>query len=196
MEYSAPKPHSNCFDSLSILLLSFLSSPLPHPSPSLRPADGSSFVHQHPGNNIKGLPGGKAEWPKNKTKPINRKKSQRGDIHNRTSENRVWRNNGGGMNRTRERERVWRNNQGGMNRRNEREREREREREEILAVAHPVTGSLTVISNTFIIITEHTKVKGHPQVNDNNKHNDQTHILLCVHCHYSDCFVGDHQSSL
>lgn len=80
MESSAPKPHSNCFDSLFILT--------PHPTPpSLSPADGGSFVHQHPGNNIKGLLGINAECLKNKTNPRNKEvPEEMGNIHDRTSE--------------------------------------------------------------------------------------------------------------
>lgn len=74
MESSASKPHSSYFDSL------FTPSTLLTPTtPSLNPADGGSFVHRHPGNNIKGPLGVNAEWLKNKTKLKNKEVSPRGD---------------------------------------------------------------------------------------------------------------------
>lgn len=49
-----------------------LYSPPTPTTPSLNPADGGSFVRQHPGNNIKGLLGVNAECLKNKTKLKNK----------------------------------------------------------------------------------------------------------------------------
>lgn len=68
-------------------LLWFFICPQPPTTPSLNPADGSSFVHQHPGNNIKGLLGVNAECLKNKTKLKNKEVPEgMGDIHSNTPE--------------------------------------------------------------------------------------------------------------
>lgn len=65
-ESSAFKPHCCYFDSLFTPTTPPLK--LPPTNTSLGPADGGSFVRQHPGNNIKGPLGVNAEWPKNKNK--------------------------------------------------------------------------------------------------------------------------------
>lgn len=81
MESSASKPHSSYFDSLCIPFS------LPPTTPSLSPADGGSFVHQHPGNNIKGLLGVNADCLKNNTKLKNKELPEgMGDIQNSTPE--------------------------------------------------------------------------------------------------------------
>lgn len=77
MESSASKAHSSYFDSL------FTSTPT---TPSANPADGGSFVHEHPGNNFKGCNAGcKCGVAKNKTKLKNREAPEgTGDIHSST----------------------------------------------------------------------------------------------------------------
>lgn len=75
---------------VTLILYSSLSPFLPlltPATPSLSLADGGSFVHQHPGNNIKGLLGVNAECLKNKTKLKNKEVPEgMGDIHNSTPE--------------------------------------------------------------------------------------------------------------
>lgn len=77
MESSASKAHSSYFDSL------FTPTPT---TPSSNPADGGSFVHEHPGNNFKGCNAGcKCGVAKNKTKLKNREAPEgTGDIHSST----------------------------------------------------------------------------------------------------------------
>lgn len=81
--WSPPPPNP-----IPVTLILYSSPTPPTPTtPSLNPADGASFVHQHPGNNIKGLPGVNAECLKNKTKLKNKEVPEgMGDIHNSTPE--------------------------------------------------------------------------------------------------------------
>lgn len=82
--WSPPPP-----DPIPVTLILYSPPPLPATpaTPSLNPADGGSFVHQHPGNNFKGLLGVNAECLKNKTKLKNKEVPEgMGDIHNSTLE--------------------------------------------------------------------------------------------------------------
>lgn len=117
-----------------------LYSPPTPTAPSLNPADGGSFVQQHPGNNIKGLLGVNAECLKNKTKLKNKEVPEGlGDLHS-------------------SREKSYHAQEG-----TEREQERKKERLSFLAVS----SCLSDINHH--LLSEKRCGLGRPWFNDNNK---------------------------